>query len=358
MCSITHRLHIQSAAPDPQAIAEAAAVIRAGGLVAFPTETVYGLGANALDAVAVQRIFAAKDRPAADPLIVHLYDAHDLPMVAAEIPPIAGVLARRFWPGPLTLILPRGTAIPLVVTGERATVAVRVPGHPVARALIRAAATPVAAPSANRFGHTSPTTADHVLADLDGRIDMVLDGGPTPIGVESTVLDLTASVPTVLRPGGVRLSDLSAVIGSVALDLRSRTLEHDLVGPGMLDRHYAPDSTLWLCRGSPDAALEWLREQSRTLLAQGQRVGLLVCDEDATLLKAPGLDIELLGSAEDNEQIARRLYAALRALDARRPDIILARDFGETGLALAISDRLMRAAQRIEELKLRRENTA
>jgi L-threonylcarbamoyladenylate synthase len=354
MRQTTRRLYLLPHAPDPQAIAEAAAVLRAAGLVAFPTETVYGLGANALDVAAVQRIFAAKARPAADPLIVHLADAADLPRVVAQVPPAAERLAHAFWPGPLTLILPRAAAVPTEVSAGRQTVAVRLPSHPVARALIRAAGTPIAAPSANRFGHTSPTTADHVLADLDGRIEMVLDAGPTPIGVESTVLDLTSETPTVLRPGGVSLADLAGILGTVALAERRAAeptpeAEAGMISPGLLERHYAPTTDMWLYSGPPEQGRAWLAAQVQAHLAAGRRVGLLVCDEDAAAFATSGaaLDLEPLGSEQAPEQIARRLYAALRALDSRRPDVILARDFGTSGLALAIADRLARAARQV-----------
>jgi L-threonylcarbamoyladenylate synthase len=332
----------QILAADAAGIAAAAALLRAGGLVAFPTETVYGLGGDALNPDAVAAIFAAKGRPADDPLIVHLAAAADLPRVAAAIPPAALALAAALWPGPLTLILPRGPAVPRAVTAGGDTVAVRVPSHPVARALIAAAGTPLAAPSANRFGHTSPTDAAHVLADLDGRIAAVLDGGPTPIGVESTVLDLTTALPTLLRPGGVSLEELRAALGEVALG--GRAAAGAMRSPGLLDRHYAPDSALWLAIGPAEAALAWLRERAAAELAAGRRVGLLVPDEDAARLAGLGADVEPLGPAADHGAVARRLYAALRALDARRPDVILARDLGESGLARAIGDRLRRAA--------------
>jgi L-threonylcarbamoyladenylate synthase len=328
-------------AADAAGVALAAALLRAGRLVAFPTETVYGLGGDALSPAAVAAIFAAKGRPADDPLIVHLADAAELPRVAGKLPPAAPALAAAFWPGPLTLIVPRGPAVPLAVTAGGDTVAVRVPAHPVARALIAAAGTPIAAPSANRFGHTSPTAAEHVLADLAGRIDAVLDGGPTPIGVESTVLDLTAPVPTVLRPGGVSLEQLRAALGEVALGGRAAGV---LRSPGLLDSHYAPTAPLWLAAGPEPAARAWLRERAAAELAAGRRVGLLVSDEDAALLAGLGADAEPLGPAADHAAVARRLYAALRALDARRPNLILARDLGEDGLARAIGDRLRRAA--------------
>lgn len=339
----------QILAADAAGITTAAALLRAGGLVAFPTETVYGLGGDALNPDAVAAIFAAKGRPADDPLIVHLATAEDLPRVAVAIPPAAADLAAAFWPGPLTLILPRGPAVPRAVTAGGETVAVRVPSHPIARALIAAAGTPLAAPSANRFGHTSPTDAAHVLADLDGRIAAVLDGGPTPIGVESTVLDLTAEVPTLLRPGGVSLEELRTALGEVALGERGAA--GVLRSPGLLDRHYAPNSTLWLVVGPAEAALGWLRERAAVEIAAGCRVGLLVPDEDAAHLATLGADVEPLGPATDHAAVARRLYAALRALDARRPDLILARDLGESGLARAIGDRLRRAAAgRVVEL--------
>ncbi len=333
----------QTLPADAAGIAAAAAALAAGGLVAFPTETVYGLGGDALSPAAVARIFAAKGRPAEDPLIVHLADLADLPRVTGELSPRAALLAARLWPGPLTLVLPRGPAVPYGVTAGRETVAVRLPAHPVARALIAAAGTPVAAPSANRFGHTSPTSAAHVLADLGGRIDMVLDGGPASIGVESTVLDMSGPVPTLLRPGGVSLEQLRELLGEVALGGRAADAGGQ-VAPGLLDRHYAPESALHLCVGAPDACRAWLRRRAAAQIAEGRHVGLLVPDEDAALLADLGADAEPLGPQGDSAAVAGRLYAALRALDARRPDLILARDLGEFGIARAIRDRLTRAA--------------
>ncbi len=329
---------------DSAGIAEAAARLRAGGLVAFPTETVYGLGANALEATAAAGIFQAKGRPASDPLIVHLAHPAELPRVTRDVPPPAYRLAAAFWPGPLTLVLPRAAAVPALVSAGRATVAVRVPVHPVAQALIAAVGMPIAAPSANRFGHTSPTSADHVLADLDGRIDMVLDDGPSPIGLESTVLDLSSESPRLLRPGGISLEQLRELIGVVELAPQVPAEHEALPGPGMMERHYAPDNELRLCIGPPEPARVWLRQTSTELLAAGRRPGLLLADEDMAYFSNLAVDIERLGSVADLPGIARRLYAALRALDARRPDVLLARDFGEAGIARAIRDRLMRAA--------------
>ncbi len=328
---------------DATSIMTAASVLVAGGLVAFPTETVYGLGADALNPDAVGRIFAAKGRPAEDPLIVHLADLTDLPRVTQGFPSCVSHLAAHCWPGPLTLVLPRGPAVPYRVTAGRETVAVRIPSHPVARALIAAAGTPIAAPSANRFGHTSPTTAAHVLADLDGRIEMVLDGGSATLGVESTVLDLSAPIPTLLRPGGVSLESLRDLLGEVLVGGRAASTGGQ-IAPGLLDRHYAPDTTLHLCIGTAAACQTWLTEVARTHVAAGRRVGLLIPDEDVALFADLAVDIEPLGSARDPGIIAARLYAALRALDARQPDVILARDVGDVGIARAIRDRLTRAA--------------
>jgi L-threonylcarbamoyladenylate synthase len=327
-----------------ETIVRAAALLSDGGLVAFPTETVYGLGADACNAAAVARIFQAKGRPSSDPLIVHLADLDALPYVAQEIPSQAYQLAEACWPGPLTLVLKRGPAIPPAVSAGRETVAVRIPAHPVAQALIGAAATPVAAPSANRFGHTSPTTAAHVLADLDGAIDLILDGGPTTLGVESTVLDLSGTIPRLLRPGGVSLERLQTLLGAVEVGSVPIAEGAGQIAPGLLASHYAPDSPLRLCIGPPDQARVWLRAQATAAIQDGQRVGLLVPDEDAAALADLGCDCERLGEQDDLARIARRLYAAMRALDARRPDLILARDLGQIGLARAVRDRLSRAA--------------
>ncbi|MCX6068769.1 MAG: L-threonylcarbamoyladenylate synthase, partial [Chloroflexi bacterium] len=234
---------------DSNTIAEAAQIIRAGGLVAFPTETVYGLGANALDLNAVGKIFTAKGRPAADPLIVHLSGLDQITRLVRSVSPAAQTLAETFWPGPLTLILPKLPEVPDLVTSDLDTVAVRVPDHPVALALIQAAGLPIAAPSANRFGHTSPTTAQHVFHDLDGRIDLILDGGATSIGVESTVLDVSSNPPRILRPGGVTREMLESVIGPVTVLGQRKKPEKGLPSPGLLEKHYAPRAEMLLFSG-------------------------------------------------------------------------------------------------------------
>ncbi len=325
---MTRRLAIDSTQPQAAPLAAAAAVLQAGGLVAFPTETVYGLGADALNAAAVQRIFAAKQRPASDPLIVHLAARHDLPRVTATLPPRVAARVAQLWqagllPGPLTLVLPRGDAVPHAVTAGGATVAVRFPRHPVAHALLVAAGTPIAAPSANRFAHTSPTTAAHVLHDLDGRIDMVLDGGATPIGIESTVLDVLADPPRVLRPGEVTPARLQAVLGTVAVPAaRSVPAAPSdnaptavLRAPGMLLKHYAPQHELRVVVGATAAVRAWLAQQASVAQQAGKAVGALLPDADAAWLAqhAPFVRTEQLGA--DLPTMAQRLYAALRALD-------------------------------------------
>ncbi|WP_376790745.1 L-threonylcarbamoyladenylate synthase [Thermoflexus sp.] len=328
--------------PDPEVIARAAGILRAGGLVAFPTETVYGLGADGLNPLALARLFEAKGRPATDPVILHIADLEALPQLAREVPPSAWTLARRFWPGPLTLVLPKQAIVPDLVTAGLPTVAIRMPAHPVALALIRAAGTPIAAPSANRFGHTSPTTAQHVLEDLGGRIELILDAGPTPIGVESTVIDLTRPIPTILRPGGLPREALEAAVGPVAVF--DRSVAGPAPAPGLLPKHYAPRAEMVVLIGPG----EWLRSRLRELalryLQESYRVGVLIAEEDRPAVEDLPVEIAALGSEKDLEGIARRLYPAMRELDGRGLDLILARDFGTQGLGLAIRDRLIRAA--------------
>ncbi|WP_322798934.1 L-threonylcarbamoyladenylate synthase [Thermoflexus sp.] len=328
--------------PDPEIIARAAEILREGGLVAFPTETVYGLGADGLNPVALARLFEAKGRPATDPVILHIVDLEALPQLAREIPPAAWTLARRFWPGPLTLVLPKQPIVPDLATAGLPTVALRMPAHPVALALIRAAGVPIAAPSANRFGHTSPTTAQHVLEDLAGRIDLILDAGPTAIGVESTVVDLTRPVPTILRPGGLPREALEAILGPVAVF--DRSVAGPAPAPGMLPKHYAPRAEMVVLIGSGGWLRLRLRELAIRYLQEGYRVGMLIAEEDQPAVADLPVEIAVLGSEGDLEGVARRLYPAMRDLDARGPDLILARDFGTRGLGLAIRDRLIRAA--------------
>lgn len=351
---MTELIAVDAQHPQPERIARAAGVIRAGGLVAFPTETVYGLGANGLDRDAVQRIFEAKGRPSSDPLILHVSGVNDLNRVTRTLGPelerTAQKLARAFWPGALTLVLPRGHHVPLEVTAGGQTVAVRVPAHPVARALIAASGVPIAAPSANLFSRPSPTSAADVLEDLRNRIDIVLDGGETMIGVESSVLDLTAGVPTLLRPGGVPLEALEAVLGEVLLPgeaERTRAVGESAPAPGMLLKHYSPRARLILLMGDPERVQPALRNQAETILAGGERLGLLLCDGNLESLMDLPAERASLGPCERPEVIAARLFTGMRALDRAGVDAILTHGYGSDGLGRALNDRLYRAAEGI-----------
>jgi L-threonylcarbamoyladenylate synthase len=331
----TEVLQVDARNPNASAIVRAAAVLRAGGLVAFPTETVYGLGANALDAAAVVRIFEAKGRPANNPLIVHVAEAARARELVAEWPDAAALLARRFWPGPLTLVLPRGRAVPEIVAAGGPTVAVRMPAHPVARGLIEAAGLPIAAPSANRSSGVSPTRAEHVLRDLGGRIDLILDGGPTPGGLESTVLDLTTVPPRLLRPGLVTPGEIEAIIGPIRVSSEKTTESRmPMPSPGMLARHYAPRALL-------ECAADDGWERVEALLRSGVSVGWLTFDLAPDQVR-PGLFTTVM--PRDAVAYASQLYAVLHRLDdagAERIVVILPPDTEEW---LAVRDRLGRAA--------------
>ena len=327
----------------PENLASAAEILKTGGLVAFPTETVYGLGANALDVNAVAGIFTAKGRPAADPLIVHLSGLDQITRIVRSVSPAAQTLAETFWPGPLTLILPKQPEVPDLVTSDLDTVAVRVPNHPVALALIQAAGLPIAAPSANRFGHTSPTTAQHVWHDLRDRIDIILDGGSTAIGVESTVLDLSTSPARILRPGGITREMLEAVRGPVTVLGQRKKPEKGLPSPGLLEKHYAPKAEMILFSG--ENARKMLFVHLKAAKETGRKVGVLAADEDAGELEAAGALVYRLGS--DLNSIARHIYAGMRWLDGQGVELILCRDYGESGLGLAVRDRLTRAAGKV-----------
>lgn len=316
------------------AIAEAAAVLQRGGLVAFPTETVYGLGANALDEAAVARVFAAKSRPANNPLIVHLADAAQLPRVARRVPPTAERLAAAFWPGPLTLVLPRRAEVPDAVTAGLDTVAVRVPSHPVAHALLAAAAVPIAAPSANPYQRVSPTTAAHVVALLGDRVDLVLDGGPAEVGIESTVVDATTSPPVLLRPGGVDAAAIERVVGPLRRGAPDADETEARASPGLSRRHYAPRARL-----VPFAAAD--REHVHRRLAEaharGERAGLLAFDVRGAVATAA---IEM---PRDAEGYARALYRALHALDDAGCVVAFVEAPPDAPAWEAVADRLRRA---------------
>lgn len=320
-------------------IQKAAAILRAGGLVAIPTETVYGLGADGLNPAAVENIFRAKGRPQDNPLILHVPDDTWLARYCQNIPETAYVLTKRFWPGPLTLILPRKSVVPDVVTAGLDTVGMRCPDHPLTRAIIAAAGVPVAAPSANTSGKPSPTTAAHVLDDMDGKIDAAVDGGPCAVGVESTIVDLTCTPPRLLRPGGVTLEQLREVLGAVDVDPAVKRLMgvgEQPRAPGMKYRHYAPKAPVTVVTGDPAAGAAWIAAHL------GEKSGVICFEESAA--RFPGHIVGSIGPAGDKAEQARRVFDALRAFDATDVTEIFAQCPGEEGIGLAVSNRLNKAA--------------
>jgi L-threonylcarbamoyladenylate synthase len=324
------RLKVDPASPDPVSIAAAAAVLRAGGLVAFPTETVYGLGADALDPAAVRRIYEAKGRPAFNPIIVHVAGEEHARRLTRRWPAAATRLAHRFWPGPLTIVLPKDVSVPDIVTAGLDAVGIRVPAHPVALALIRAADLPVAAPSANRFTQVSPTTAEHVAHSLGDRLDILLDGGSARVGIESTVVDLTGE-PRLLRPGMIPVAALEAVIGPLAPGVPEPAGNAPRLSPGQVERHYAPRAALELL------SREQLESAARSGIAGS--VGVLVYSD--VRLPQGTVSVRL---PDDADGYARGLYAALHQLDHAGCERILVELPPDTPEWHAVHDRLRRAA--------------
>lgn len=334
----------QVLSPIPEALALASQLLHDGQLVAFPTETVYGLGANALDAKAVLNIFAAKGRPADNPLIVHVYDRAQLTPLC-EVSPLAEKLMDAFWPGPLTLILPRKSAIPDEVAASLPTVAVRMPSHPVAAALLRACKLPIAAPSANRSGKPSPTTAHHVLVDMDGRIPLILDGGSCDVGVESTVLDVTSGAPCILRPGGITKDMLENVLGHVDVAgsvLRPLQKGEKALSPGMRYKHYSPDGQVTLVEGAEADVVAAMAKLAAHADAQGHRACVMCFTEHMDALKA--CHPHDIGSRDNASEVAHRLFDTLRRLDEEHMDVIFSEVVPPEGVGLAVMNRLGRAA--------------
>jgi L-threonylcarbamoyladenylate synthase len=345
----TEIIVVDAVHPAPAVIERAANLLREGEIVVFPTETVYGLGAGAFQPAALERIFAAKGRPFSDPLIVHIADRHDLVQLTTSIPEQANRLAQAFWPGPLTLILPKGPRVPHLVTAGLETVAIRMPRHHVALALIRALGSPIAAPSANRFMHVSPTTAQHAYTDLAGRVPLVLDAGPCDIGVESTVLDLCSETPRILRPGGVSLEALRSVLPDVQPPAQRRTEVEDedifaKKAPGQLLTHYAPTVPLVLFDDTVETMRSAMLAEIQRRCEQGEHVGVLLAEEDIPTFQDSGALLYSPGSADDLTQVAANLFAGLRTLEGAHVQVILCRNFGDQGLGLAIRDRLLKAA--------------
>ena len=327
-----------------EGIYKAAEIIKTGGLVAFPTETVYGLGANGLDENAVPKIYEAKGRPSDNPLILHISEFDEIENIVKEIPDVAFVLADEFWPGPLTMVFKKSDIVPYRTTGGLESVAVRMPSNKIARELIKTAGVPVAAPSANSSGRPSPTKADHVLRDLDGKIDMVIDGGTVDIGLESTIVDVTGEVPVILRPGFITEEMLSEAIGRVKTDDAVKNLSPDKdlkpKAPGMKYRHYAPQGKMTIYKGKPEKVVKIINEE--TAKSEGKKTAVLATDETKRYYKA---DIVIsLGNREDCESIAHNLFDALRSFDDMGAEIIFSEGFDESRLGFAIMNRLHKSA--------------
>ncbi|MCD8337573.1 MAG: threonylcarbamoyl-AMP synthase [Lachnospiraceae bacterium] len=325
-------------------ILRAGEILQKGGLVAFPTETVYGLGADALDAGASAKIYQAKGRPSDNPLIVHIADWEAIERITENRPLQARLLSDAFWPGPLTMILKKAAAVPYATTGGLDTVAVRMPDNPIALALIRAGGGYIAAPSANTSGRPSPTMAQHVAEDMDGVIDMIIDGGPVSIGLESTIVDLTEETPTILRPGFISQEMLREVIGPVEMD-RGLISEDSSVrpkAPGMKYRHYAPRAPLFIVEGDRTKVLEKINSLTTAEYADGRTPGVIATDETCGCYEHAV--VESIGSRADERSIARHLYAILREFDRLGVSVIYSESFETPQMGPAIMNRLMKAA--------------
>lgn len=329
---------------DREKIQAAGDIIRSGGLVAFPTETVYGLGADALNASASKKIYEAKGRPSDNPLIVHIADFVDLERIAAEVPENARKLNDAFWPGPLTMIVRKNERVPYETTGGMDTVAIRMPNHPVALALIRAGGGYIAAPSANTSGRPSPTLAEHVAEDMAGRIPMILDGGLVGIGIESTIVDLTEEVPMILRPGYITPEMLEAVIGTVRMDpgIIAADSTQKPKAPGMKYKHYAPRADMVIVAGEEDRVVTKINELAAAAGEAGRRVGIICTDE--TKLRYHADNVVSIGARTDEDAIAQHLYKILRDFDDTDTEVIYSESFATPRIGQAIMNRLLKAA--------------
>ncbi len=327
---------------EEEVIQRAGQIIRSGGLVAFPTETVYGLGGDALNPASSQKIYAAKGRPSDNPLIVHIADMEALPLIVKRIPEAARRLADKYWPGPLTMIFEKADCVPKETTGGLNTVAVRMPADRIARALITAAGGYVAAPSSNRSGRPSPTTARHVIEDMDGRVEMIIDGGDTQIGLESTIIDLTGGKPEILRPGSVTEEMVKEAIGSV--ETQGAVPEDGAApkAPGMKYRHYAPRGELTIVEGAAGRVISFINGQLELSGQSGKRTGVIATDETEESYRADS--VKSVGKRADEARIARRIFRILREFDDEGIEVIYAESFENTGLGCAIMNRLLKAA--------------
>lgn len=348
---VTRSVKITKQHIDAAIIEEAGEIIKAGGLVAFPTETVYGLGGDALNPASSKRIYEAKGRPSDNPLIVHIADMEALPAIVREVPETAKKLAKAFWPGPLTMILPKAEAVPKETTGGLDTVAVRMPSHPAALAFIEAAGGYVAAPSANRSGRPSPTLAQYVVEDLDGRVEMILDGGDVELGLESTIVDLTVEPPVILRPGFVTKQMLCETLGSVEIDKTLFCADSGQApkAPGMKYRHYAPKGDLTIVRGRAETVTDYINEQLEQGRKENKKTGVIATDE--TIEKYNAQVPRSVGKRDDERAVAQRLYRILREFDDESVELIYSESFDGAGISQAVMNRLLKAAgHRIKEV--------
>lgn len=324
-----------------EALYEAAVILKNGGLVAFPTETVYGLGANALSQTAVEGIFKAKGRPADNPLIVHIADIKELNSIAVNIPTDALKLASAFWPGPLTMVLPKAQGIPQIVTAGLPTVAVRLPAHPIARRLIELAGVPVAAPSANISGRPSPTVAAHVIEDLTDRVDIIIDGGNAQVGLESTVIDLSCEPPIILRPGGITYAQIKEIIPSVINDISDKPTNNEAPkSPGMKYKHYAPKAKLYVFEGEQDKVIAEIKKRVIQAQAVGLKAGVLAHTDTVAQYNAH----YVYNYGKDKKELAANLFLALREFDNNNVNIIFSEPVEDGGIGTAIKNRLYKAA--------------
>ena len=327
-----------------EAIQRAGEILKNGGLVAFPTETVYGLGGDALNPESSKKIYAAKGRPSDNPLIVHVCCMEDVEKIVDKVPKAAYKLAQAFWPGPLTMIMNKSEAVPKETTGGLDTVAIRMPSNKIAAELIRAEGGYIAAPSANISGRPSPTVARYCIEDLDGKVEMIIDGGQVGIGLESTIVDLTVETPMVLRPGYVTLEMLEKVLGNVDVDKTIIDANSKLKpkAPGMKYRHYAPKGELTIVEGNQEKVIEYINSQAKNYMEQGKRVGVICTD--ATFDKYHADEVKSAGNRENEETIARELFKILREFDDDKVDVMYSEAFDDSGIGQAIMNRLLKAA--------------
>ncbi|WZL73595.1 L-threonylcarbamoyladenylate synthase [Clostridiaceae bacterium 35-E11] len=341
----TKIIEINSKHIDREQLVQAAEVLRQGGTVAFPTETVYGLGANALDEEAVKKIFQAKGRPSDNPLIVHIANIEDLNDLVREIPPKAQILMEKVWPGPLTMVLKKSDKIPEVITAGLDTVAIRMPSHPIAKALIEMAKVPVAAPSANLSGKPSPTQSDHVIKDLKGKVDMIVCGGSCEVGLESTVVDVTPNIPIILRPGGVTKEQLEVLLGEVQVDAAIEGDEQKHLipkAPGMKYTHYAPQAPVYIVEGAVEDMVGMINQLKKEKENEGLKVGIMVTDETKNAYQN-GVILSM-GSRKNVTSIGMNLFAVLRQFDEKGVDIIFAESVEQKSLGHAVMNRMIKAA--------------